>query len=119
MRQSGTIDTSGMGTYSSALAKDVCGLQAADLLAYELTREFENSLQRPELAMRKSLKRLLAKDYRQGLFKFFSFETLLETLMDSGVIAEKYGYSFGFCHASTRCQDGHARKGRAMILKEC
>ena len=88
MRQSGTIDTNCMGAYSSAFADDVFGLQAADLLAYELTREFENSLQHPDLAMRKSLQRLLAKDYKQGLFKFYSFEALLETLIDSGLIAE-------------------------------
>jgi hypothetical protein len=83
-----TITSQWMGVYSSALADDVCALQAADLFAYEITHEFENRLKRPHLDMRWGLRQLLAKEQRQALIKFVSFEAMLERLMDGGYIQD-------------------------------
>ena len=77
-----------MGSYASALAADVAALQAADLFAYEITKEFENRLNRPNDKMRWGLRQLFANSDQQPLIIFYGFETLLENLMDGGHIAE-------------------------------
>jgi hypothetical protein len=48
-----------MGSYASASPKDICQLQAADIFAYELGREFENQIKRPENSMRWPLRQIL------------------------------------------------------------
>jgi hypothetical protein len=78
-----------MGTYASSLADDVAALQAADLFAYEITKEFENRLSRPGDDMRWGLRQLLGKlSNQQALIKFYGFDSLLESLMDNEHIPE-------------------------------
>jgi hypothetical protein len=48
-----------MGTYASASPIDVLPLQAADLFAYELSKEFENRIKRPEDRMRYGLRQIV------------------------------------------------------------
>ncbi len=48
-----------MGAYSSSTPTEIVQLQAADLLAYELAKEFENQIKRPKDSMRWGLKRIL------------------------------------------------------------
>ena len=77
-----------MGIYSSQLAKDVAALQAADLFAYETTKEFENSVNRPTEQMRCGLRQLLEEEKRQALIKFIGVEGLREVLMDDHLVDE-------------------------------
>ena len=77
-----------MGAYSSSLAKDVAALQAADLFAYELTKEFENRVSRPNDSMRWALRQLLSKVDPDALLHFYSFDTLLVDLMDTGQLQD-------------------------------
>ena len=48
-----------MGTYASTSPGELCPLQAADLFAYELSKEFENSVKRPDDRMRWGLREIL------------------------------------------------------------
>ena len=48
-----------MGSYASASPVDVLSLQAADLFAYELSKEFENRIKRPDDRMRYGLRKIL------------------------------------------------------------
>jgi hypothetical protein len=48
-----------MGGYASSTPKDTVQLQAADLFAYELAKEFENQLTRPRDSMRWGLQQIL------------------------------------------------------------
>ena len=88
MKQRGTLVAGWMGTYGSKLANDVAALQAADLFAYEITKEFENSVNRPTERMRWGLRQLIIEEKRQALIKFIGFEGLLDILMDDHLIDE-------------------------------
>jgi hypothetical protein len=77
-----------MGAYASSLAKDFFPLQAADLFAYELTKEFENRVSRPNDNMRWALKQLLSTVDEDALLQFYSHEAMLEILMDDGHVPE-------------------------------
>lgn len=88
MKEQGGPFSKFMGAYSSSLAKEVPALQAADLFAYEITKEFENRLSRPKDKMRWGLRQLLGNSDRDALIFFYGFETMLETLMDSGHIPD-------------------------------
>lgn len=48
-----------MGAYSSSTPKETKQLQAADILAYELSKEFENRIRRPDDQMRFGLREIL------------------------------------------------------------
>ena len=48
-----------MGTYASTSPGELYPLQAADLFAYELSKEFENSVKRPDDRMRWGLREIL------------------------------------------------------------
>jgi hypothetical protein len=48
-----------MGTYFSSTPRETCQLQAADLFAYELLKEFENRVRRPQDRMRYGLRQII------------------------------------------------------------
>lgn len=48
-----------MGTYSTSTPAAQCALQAADLFAYELRKEFENRINRPHDRMRYGLRQII------------------------------------------------------------
>ncbi|MBB5062804.1 hypothetical protein HDF15_001141 [Granulicella mallensis] len=91
MKSQNTMFSAAMESYASDFPKNIQALQAADLFAYELTHYFENLLRRPKDGMRWALRQMLAdkKDsYHQPLLKFYSLESMLETLMNDSVIPE-------------------------------
>jgi hypothetical protein len=73
-----------MGTYTSAKPKDLLPLQAADLFAYELTREFEGWRNNNPPAMRMGLKLLLKGLRWKPLIKLYSRPVILDMLWNSG-----------------------------------
>ena len=48
-----------MGSYVSSTPNETCQLQAADLFAYELLKEFENRVKRPQDRMRFGLRQII------------------------------------------------------------
>lgn len=62
-----------MGSYSSDSPTNICPLQAADLFAYELTKEFENLLSRPDDGMRWALKQILGQKIKRGGYPLLQF----------------------------------------------
>lgn len=77
-----------MGTYSSAMPKDVLPLQAADLFAYEITHEFELWLKKPGNGMRWPLKQIIKSQRDKSLLiKLFTFPVMIATLGESGATA--------------------------------
>jgi hypothetical protein len=74
-----------MGSYSSSSAKELIPLQAADLLAYELTKEFENLLIRPSDKMRWGLRQILpiALAGKGPLFHFCDRREMLRFIKES------------------------------------
>ena len=48
-----------MGSYNSSTPSEMCPLQAADVFAYELLKEFDNRLKRPQDKMRYGLRRIV------------------------------------------------------------
>jgi hypothetical protein len=48
-----------MGAYASSTPRETVQLQSADIFAYELSKDFENQIQKPELSMRWGLKQIL------------------------------------------------------------
>lgn len=48
-----------MGSYASRTPAEMCPLQAADVFAYELLKEFENRVKRPQDRMRYGLRQIL------------------------------------------------------------
>lgn len=62
MRKHVTLDcklNSRMGSYASSTPMETCPLQAADIFAYELCKEFENRIHRPNDKMRWALRQIL------------------------------------------------------------
>jgi len=62
-----------MGSYASNTPGELVQLQIADLFAYELAKEFENLLKRPDDKMRWGLRQILTKEH---------FPTAMISLMD-------------------------------------
>lgn len=62
-----------MGSYASNTPRELVQLQIADLFAYELAKEFENLLKRPDDKMRWGLRQILKKSH---------FQTAMISLMD-------------------------------------
>ena len=72
-----------MGTYTSAFPRDVLPLQAADLFAYELTREFEKWRLQPIPPMRMALKNIL-RAQENPLLKLYEMSAMLDMIWNSG-----------------------------------
>jgi hypothetical protein len=75
-----------MGSYTTSQPSDLLPLQAADLFAYELTKEFENWVNRPKDPMRWALKQIIKHEPGVLLIKFFNHAVMLQTLVESGAI---------------------------------
>lgn len=74
-----------IGSYGSSCPKDSIPLQAADMLAWELTKEFETILQNPPpRKMRQSLRELLRAGGSVPLVRLFDRYHLLRTVKNSG-----------------------------------
>lgn len=72
-----------MGRYSTASPNELPQLQAADLLVYELTHEFENRINRPGERMRWALAEMLPASWRNFLHKFYGVPQLIDMLIDT------------------------------------
>jgi len=75
-----------MGSYASALASELYPLQAADLFAYELTKEFENLISRPTDDMRWALRQILrpASKYNQHhLIQFYDAHEMIRVFLEA------------------------------------
>jgi hypothetical protein len=59
MKNSGLDLSPRMGSYASNTPSEICQLQAADLFAYELLKEFENRINRPQDRMRWGLRQIV------------------------------------------------------------
>jgi hypothetical protein len=74
-----------LGAYGSSEPKDSIPLQAADMLAYELTKELETILQNPPpRPMRKSLRELLRAGGNMPLIRLYDRLYLLKSIKQSG-----------------------------------
>jgi hypothetical protein len=80
-----TIVGQWMGSYSSALARDSFPLQAADLFAYELTKEFENLIKRPQDNMRWALRQILSYSLAEGppLIQFYDSHEMVRVFLEA------------------------------------
>jgi hypothetical protein len=54
-----------MGAYVSSTPQEFCQLQAADIFAYELSKEFENRIKRPNDKMRWALREIMSMNRSQ------------------------------------------------------
>src|SRR5712692_3465043 len=59
MKEGGLDISPRMGSYASSTPAELCQLQAADLFAYELLKEFENRIKRPNDRMRYGLRQVI------------------------------------------------------------
>jgi hypothetical protein len=74
-----------IGSYGSSRPQESIPLQAADMFAYELTKEFETILQDPPpRKMRHSLRELLRAGGNTPLIRLFDRYYLLRSIRDSG-----------------------------------
>jgi hypothetical protein len=74
-----------IGSYGSSTPQESIPLQTADMLAWELTKEFETVLQNPPpRPMRKSLRELLRAGGDKPLIRLFDHYHLLRTIKQSG-----------------------------------
>jgi hypothetical protein len=83
-----------MGTYTSAMPKDVLPLQAADLFAYEITQEFEAWMKRPNSKMRWPLRQILKNAKEKPLIKVFTFPVMIQSLVESGALEGNVDFTF-------------------------
>ena len=74
-----------MGSYASSTPNELIPLQAADMLAYELIKEFENLLTRPNDKMRWGLRQMLPLANHRPLFSFFDRPELLRFVKECGM----------------------------------
>lgn len=73
-----------MGSYASSTPAEVVQLQIADLFAYELAKEFENLLTRPNDPMRWPLRQLLTLvNYPWSMIQLFDRKELLRLILES------------------------------------
>ncbi len=76
----------GMGSYSSSTPGETVQLQAADLFAYELSKEFENLLTRPEDDMRWGLRQILSgADFPHAMISLMDRLELLRIIKESNM----------------------------------
>jgi hypothetical protein len=85
-----------IGAYSTATPEGVYGLQAADLFAYELTQEFEHFFDSPRRPMRWAMKRFVQKEGMGFMVKFFPYELMLHTLLESGFLTNEDFFKFNW-----------------------
>ena len=74
-----------MESYRSGSPEELCPLQAADLFAYELTKEFENLLRRPNDAMRWALRKILRPIREQeklALIQFYDAHDIVRVFLE-------------------------------------
>jgi hypothetical protein len=104
-----------MGAYSSSTPKELIPLQAADLLAYELTKEFENLLFRPSDKMRWGLRQILPIALADSvpLFHFCDRREMLRFIKESQMPCQVGVEEI----ADTTLQKNHARS-RTMAWLE-
>jgi hypothetical protein len=75
-----------MGSYASSTPAEIVQLQAADLFAYELAKEFENLLTRPQDSMRWGLQQILQLvNYPFSMIRLYDRKELLRTILESGL----------------------------------
>lgn len=75
-----------LGSYTACSPKDCCPLQAADLFAYELCKEFENRIKRPDDAMRYGLRRILKMSkIPMARIRLFDRKELLRSVSDGNL----------------------------------
>lgn len=73
-----------MGSYASSTPAEVVQLQIADLFAYELAKEFENLLVRPNDPMRWGLRQILTLvDYPWSMIRLFDRKELLRLILEN------------------------------------
>lgn len=75
-----------MGSYECDSPSNRSPLQAADLFAYELTKEFENQLTRPDDKMRWALREILRPTVKDGghhLIQFFDGHEMVRVFIES------------------------------------
>jgi hypothetical protein len=77
-----------MGTYASAFPREMLPLQAADLFAYELTREFEEWAKPSPKTMRKALKSIIRSQKGNLLIKLYDRSAMLDMLWNSGAFSD-------------------------------
>jgi hypothetical protein len=73
-----------MGMYSSGEMKDSVPLQIADVIAWEMTKEYESIVGSPVRRIRKSYERLMENGGSRPLVKYLGKLQLLSTLKESG-----------------------------------
>lgn len=74
-----------MGSYASAMPADLCQLQAADLFAYELSKEFENRVKRPNDPMRWAMRQIMGMYHIPSpLITLYDRKELLRVVKESG-----------------------------------
>ena len=76
-----------MGEYGSGSPEDLIPLQAADVLAYEMTKEYENIVN-SERRIRESFKELMRLGGERPLIKYLDRRALLTILKESGYVDE-------------------------------
>lgn len=78
-----------LATYRAGSPRSIEALQAADLFAYELVREYESRETAPTRPMRWALRKILNDTlWSSSLLKFYSLDTMLLTLIENGVIRD-------------------------------
>lgn len=78
-----------MGTYTISKPEQSYGLQAADLFAYELTREFEQWKTNQPRPMRLALKEIIKRQPNPLLISLLEHAGILEILWNGGVFPER------------------------------
>jgi len=75
-----------MGSYASCTPKKMCQLQAADLFAYELLKEFENQIMRPTDKMRYGMRQILKMEQAPEAPRIVLMDRieLLRTIKEAG-----------------------------------
>jgi hypothetical protein len=72
-----------MGSYKARFPREICALQAADLFAYELTKEFENLLSRPKDDMRWALRQILPLEGEKPLLRFYDAHEMFRIFLEA------------------------------------
>jgi hypothetical protein len=72
-----------MGDFSTAFPKNCPPLQAADLFAYELVKEYENILKKPQSGMRWALKQILPLGGQRPLVQFYDTQEMIRIFLEA------------------------------------
>jgi len=74
-----------MGPYASSTPTDTVPLQAADIIAYELSKDFENRIRRPNDRMRFGLRQILRmSNIPLPMIRLFDRRELLRLIVEAG-----------------------------------